>query len=186
MIRILISIRIAGAGGHGIVFAARVLGNALTKRGFNVAMRVAYSPAQRGGWSRADIVVSSEETIWNPIADELDVLIVTTQERYDAEIKDVRRGGYVIYEPEVVKPRDIEGVKHIPIEAFKLSEAVTGSRIFGNSVLIGFFASASGLISLSLLEEVMRELGVRALDNNLKALRIGFERGFNVKINLKI
>ena len=182
----MISIRITGAGGHGIAFAARVLGNALTKRGFNVAMRISYSPAQRGGWSRADIVVSSEETIWNPIADELDVLIVTTQERYDAEVKDVKRGGYVIYESEVIKPRDIEGVEQIPIEAFKLAEMVTGSRVFGNSVLIGFFASASGLIPLSLLEEVMRELEVRALDSNLKALRAGFERGFNVKINLRI
>ncbi len=180
-----LGIRIVGAGGHGIVLAGRILGSALVKRGLDVAMRVSYSPAQRGGWSRADIVVA-KEIVWNPIADEVDVLIVTTQDRYDEEIKDVRRGGYVIYDMETVVPKYIGEIIHIPVDAFKTAEAITGSRRFGNSVLIGFFASASGLLSLDLLEEVYKELGVKALESNLKALRAGFEKGRNVKLELQI
>jgi len=168
-----IEIRIAGAGGHGIVFAGRLLGTALVEKGFEVFMRVSYSPAQRGGWSCADIVVSDRE-ILSPLVESPHILVVTTQDRYDNEIANVRRDGYVVYESDTVHPTNSSVARHIPVPAFRIAEKVAGSRQFGNSVLIGFLAYATRLVDLETLVRSLDKIGARAKDRNIKALEAGY------------
>ncbi|HDI02351.1 MAG TPA: hypothetical protein ENF93_01760 [Ignisphaera sp.] len=179
-----INIRISGAGGHGIVFAGRVLGLAFTKKGYDVILRPSYSPAQRGGWSKVDMVVSDKEVL-TPIFEEADILIVTTQDRYVEDIGIVREGRYVIYASETVNPHPLKKkVILIGVEAFRISEHVTGDRRFANSVLVGFFAGASKLIDLDTLISVYKELNVRALEENLEAVKAGFKEGSKYSITL--
>jgi len=169
-------IRFAGAGGHGMVFAGRLLGTALALAGYEVTLRPYYSPAQRGGWSKCDLVVSTLEEI-PPVVDELDVLVVTLQMLYDSDIVLVKRGGVVLFEKSTVRPREAPDIEHVGIDAFKLAERVAGAPIFANSLLVGFVASAFSLTTLDTLLEALDRIHARQRDENARALKVGYELG---------
>ena len=168
-------IRFAGAGGHGMVFAGRLLGTALALAGYEVTLRPYYSPAQRGGWSKCDLVVSTLEEI-PPVVDELDVLVVTLQTLYDSDAAMVKRGGVVVFEKSTVVPkrRDVE---HVGVEAFKIAERVAGAPVFANSLLVGFVSSMLGLTNVDTLIEALERIRARQMDENMRALRAGYELG---------
>jgi len=170
-------IRLVGAGGHGIVFASRWLGMTLVLSGFEVSLRPYYSPAQRGGWSKCDMVISRVEEE-PPIVDEIDVLVATLQSLYEDEIRRVRRGGVVIVEESTVKIRGIRSdVVEVPYGAFKVSLGIANDTRYGNAALVGFVCGFLGLASFNMVEEGIKRLGTRALETNLMVARKGFNDG---------
>jgi len=158
-----------------MVFAGRLLGTALALAGYEVTLRPYYSPAQRGGWSKCDLVVSTLEEI-PPVVDELDVLVVTLQTLYDSDVSLVKRNGVVVFERSTVAPkrRDVE---HVGVEAFKLAERVAGSSVFANSLLVGFVSSMLGLTNIDTLVEALERIHARQIDENVRALKVGYELG---------
>jgi hypothetical protein len=65
-------LRLSGSGGQGMIFASVVLGEAIgLAEGKNVVQSQSYGPEARGGASKADVVVSSQE-IFYPKAMKLD------------------------------------------------------------------------------------------------------------------
>ncbi len=174
-----IELRIAGAGGHGIVFAGRLLGQALVEKDFDVFMTPFYTPAQRGGWSKVDIVVS-DTSIDSPVVEEPDILVVTTQERYDNEIHHVKPSSIVIFTPETVIPRNFDLAIHIPVTAFDRAEKIVGSRLYANTFLVGVIGAILGL-DISTLEKALNSIGARNIRENLIAISSGFEIGTRLK-----
>ncbi|NPA97667.1 MAG: hypothetical protein GXO32_08725 [Crenarchaeota archaeon] len=176
-----LSIRFAGAGGHGIVFAGRWLGMALVIRGYEVSLRPYYSPAQRGGWSKCDMVLAVGEEV-PPILDEVDVLVVTLQSLYLDEIGHVRRGGLVIVDADAVKQRGARSdVIELAYPAFKTSISVTGKDRYGNAALIGFISGLLDLVDVDTLLTALKRLGGRDLEANSAVLRKGYEDGVKVR-----
>jgi 2-oxoglutarate ferredoxin oxidoreductase subunit gamma len=140
-----VRLRLIGAGGHGILLAGNIIGTAATVYSSkNATMVIAYSPAQRGGWSRADVVVS-DEPIDFPIFDHPDVLVATTQETYDLEIGNVRSGGLIVYEEDTVKPAVRGDVTQLGVPAFRTAIKV-GFRISANMVTLGFLTELLKLL----------------------------------------
>lgn len=68
-------VRISGSGGQGILLVGRILAEALTMEGLQVAQSQSYEPTSRGGLSRSDLVVSGEAVDY-PLATALDHLVV--------------------------------------------------------------------------------------------------------------
>jgi 2-oxoglutarate ferredoxin oxidoreductase subunit gamma len=164
-------IRLIGAGGHGILLAGNIIGLASILSGKDAVMTVAYSPAQRGGWSRADVIVSDERVDF-PIFDNPDVLVSTTQETYDLEIENVTKGGLVIYERDLVNPRDLPHVKQIPIPAFETAIKI-GFRMSANMVILGFLNELLKAIPHDTMISAIKSRVKRRLDVNLKAYESG-------------
>jgi len=73
-------IRIAGAGGQGVVTAGRILAEAAILSGREATHSQVYGPQSRGGASRSDVVISSE-AIGFPLADSIDLLVVLSPAR---------------------------------------------------------------------------------------------------------
>ena len=168
-----VKLRLIGAGGHGILTLGNILGTAATVYDKKEAvMTIGYSPAQRGGWSRADVIIS-DEPIDYPIFKYPDVLVATTQETYDLEHKNVPKGGIIVYEKDLVEPVPIEGVKQIGIHAFKAALKV-GLRLSANIVILGFLNSMLNLVSEEALIKTMQaRIKKKYLDLNLKAYEEG-------------
>jgi len=179
-----IEIRFAGLGGHGVVFGGRLIGYIASLQGFDAAMTVAYSPAQRGGWSMADVIISDEEVTY-PYVENPHVLLVTTQERYDNEVHRVRKGGVVIYEESTIRPSRSD-IAHVAVPAFRLAEERIGSRMFANTFMVGVFLAVTGLAPPEKGFEALEKLGARALERNKRALEEGFRYGESLGISLPL
>ncbi|WP_243666816.1 2-oxoacid:acceptor oxidoreductase family protein [Vulcanisaeta sp. JCM 16159] len=133
-----IRIRLMGLGGHGIVFAGRLLGMAAAMGGLDSILTITYSPEQRGGWSRADLIIAKEMVDY-PLIDEADIFLATTQQAFNLEFKSLRRGGIFIYENTIYKPSITNTSDYviIPVPATEIAENVTGRRLTMNVVLVG-------------------------------------------------
>ncbi len=174
-------IRLAGAGGHGIVFAGRWLGTTLVLSGLEVSLRPYYSPAQRGGWSKCDMVVTRAEEE-PPILDEVDVLVVTLQSLYHEEIANVRPGGVVVVEADAVRDRSKRSdVIEVPYEAFRVSLRLSNEPRYGNAALVGFLCGFLGLAPLEKVEEALRKLGARNVETNIRVASKGYEDGIEYR-----
>jgi 2-oxoglutarate ferredoxin oxidoreductase subunit gamma len=171
-----LKIRLIGAGGHGILTLGRVIGEAAIRNEKEAVMTVAYSPAQRGGWSRADVIIS-DDTIDYPIFSNPDILIATTQEAYELESVNVPKGKSIIYEYSLVEPMEISGITQIGVPA--ISKAIEiGSGIVANIIILGFMNTIFKIFPDDLLIEVIRSRVKRKyLDMNLRAFDVGRELG---------
>lgn len=178
-----VKLRLIGAGGHGILLAGNIIGSAAAVyAGRHATMVIAYSPAQRGGWSRADVTVS-DKPIDFPIFDYPDVLVATTQEAYSLEAGRVVGGGLVIYEEDTVKPAPRVGVKQIGIPAFRTAIKV-GLRISANMVMLGFLNSILKLLPHDSMEAAIRAGVRRGVEANLQAYREGVKLAYGVAYDL--
>jgi len=174
-------LRLIGAGGHGILLAGNIIGTAATVYSSRYAtMVIAYSPAQRGGWSRADVVVS-DEPIDFPIFDYPDTLVATTQETYDLEVKNVKSGGLVVYEEDTVKPAPRNDVTQLGIPAFRTAIKV-GFRMSANMVILGFLTELLRILTHDAMKSAIKARVKRRVDVNLQAYDEGVRLARGVKL----
>ncbi len=178
-----VKLRFIGAGGHGILTLGALVGTAATVyAGKEAVMTISYSPAQRGGWSRADVIVS-DEPIDYPIFKSPDVLVATTQETYDLESGNVRTGGIIVYESSLVKPKTIEGVRQYGIPAITTAMKA-GSRLAANIVILGFLNKLLGLLpEEAVVQAIKSRIKKKYLEVNLKAYEEG-KRLAGVEVNV--
>ena len=170
----MLRVRFGGLGGHGILLAGRVLGTAAIYAGYDAIMTIAYSPEQRGGWSKADVIISDEEIDY-PYLIQPDILVVTTQEMYEREIESLPLEGFLIYESSLVKTsKTID--KMIGIPAISIAEKSVKRRIAMNMVLVGGVVALSGFIDPRYVESSIRSIVRKGTeDMNVTAFYKGFE-----------
>jgi len=167
-----LKLRLIGAGGHGILTLGRVIGSAAIKYDKECVMTIAYSPAQRGGWSRADVIIS-DDPIDYPIFVKPDILVTTTQETYDLEKGNVPKGKSIIYESTLVKPVEVPGVKQVGIPAISKAHEL-GSSVVANIIILGFMNKIFHIMPDEIFLDVIRSsIKKKYLDLNLKAYDLG-------------
>ncbi len=165
-------IRLIGAGGHGILTLGRIIGETAVKNGMEAIMTIGYSPARRGGWSRADLILSDEKIDY-PIFTESNILITTTQETYDLEHRNVMEGGLIIYESSLVNPKIVNDVRQVGVQAFE-NALKLGNRVVANIIILGFVNTILKLFpDEALLEVIKSRVKARYRDLNLRAYNVG-------------
>jgi len=96
-------IRIAGFGGQGVVTIGKILGTAFSVHaGRNSVNTQSYGPESRGGACRSEVVVSDADINY-PYVRKADVLVALSQVALDTYAADVKEGGILIIDPDVVK-----------------------------------------------------------------------------------
>ena len=137
----LTEIRIAGFGGQGVILSAIVLGKAASiYQGAYATMTQNFGPEARGGACSAQLVLSDSPVLY-PYVTRPDIMVVMSQEayvRFAAELKD---GGIMIVEQDLVRVADLkQGVQVYSIPATRIAEEL-GKRMVLNSVMVGFFTA---------------------------------------------
>ncbi|HID89520.1 MAG TPA: 2-oxoacid:ferredoxin oxidoreductase subunit gamma [Anaerolineae bacterium] len=166
-------IRLAGTGGQGMVLAGILLADAAVRDGKRVVQTQSYSPQARGGTSRSEVVISDEEIDYPEVL-QADVLVCMSQEACDRFAGDVKEGGTLILEADLVHRAPRVNAVRIPIT--RLAREASGRAITANIVAVGLVAGLTGIVSRASLEAAVRERvppGTEEL--NLKALAAGFE-----------
>jgi 2-oxoglutarate ferredoxin oxidoreductase subunit beta len=94
-------IRFSGAGGQGVVTAAKIMAEAASRAGFKAANPHNYEAEQRGGSTDGDVILSQGRII-SPVVSKTDFLVVLNPE--DLERYVVRMDGTVRIDDELVPP----------------------------------------------------------------------------------
>ena len=146
MQRMLTEIRIAGFGGQGVILAAAVIGKAAAIfEGGYATMTQAFGPEARGGSSSAQVILSTEPILY-PYVTQPDILVVMSQEAYTRFAPQLKPGGILITEQELVNiDRMASGIQVYGVPATRLAEEL-GRKMVLNIVMVGFFGAVTGTV----------------------------------------
>ncbi|MCC6265148.1 MAG: 2-oxoacid:acceptor oxidoreductase family protein [Bryobacterales bacterium] len=174
----LTEIRIAGFGGQGVILATQILGRAAAIfGGLHATMTQSFGPEARGGACSAQLIVSGEPVLY-PYVTRADVLVAMSQEAYTKFSPEVKPGGILIVERDLVQMQSIpEGLQVYRVPATRMAEDL-GKRVVQNIVMLGFFAAVTRIVAEEALEKaVLSSVPGHMADLNRQALRAGLDAG---------
>ena len=186
MQRRLSEIRIAGFGGQGVILAAAVIGKAAAIfEGGYATMTQAFGPEARGGSSSAQVILSTEPILY-PYVTQPDLLVVMSQEAYTRFSPQLKPGGILITEQELVNIDHLPtGIRVYGVPATRLAEEL-GRKMVLNIVMVGFFGAVAGLLDRESLRSAVADSVPPAFqDLNLRAFDKGYEYGTALLVRLE-
>jgi 2-oxoglutarate ferredoxin oxidoreductase subunit gamma len=173
-----LEIRFAGFGGQGIIKSGIITAAAACiHSGKNAVQTQSYGPESRGGACKSEVVISEEEIDFPKVV-EPDILVVMSQHAYNDYIDDVKSGGIVILDPDMVpREKELTKAKVFRGPATKIAEEL-GRRIVANIVMLGAFVAITNALDENALKESIRANIPKGTEElNLAAFRKGHDCG---------
>ena len=174
----LTELRIAGFGGQGVILSAIILGKAASiHQGAYATMTQNFGPEARGGACSAQLLLSSEPILY-PYVTQPDILVVMSQEAYARFGPELKEGGTLIVEQDLVRVTNLpRETKVYSCPATRIAEEL-GKRMVLNSVMVGFFAAVTRLLEPDAVRKAVAEsVPSNFRELNLKAFEKGYEYG---------
>ncbi len=174
----LTEIRISGFGGQGVILSAIVLGKAASiYQGAFATMTQNFGPEARGGACSAQLIVSDSPVLY-PYVTHPDIMVVLSQEAYVRFAPELKDGGILIVEQDLVRVSDFsKKVKVYSIPATRIAEEL-GKRMVLNSVMVGFFTAVTHLLDPDAVRKAVADsVPPNFRELNLKAVERGLEYG---------
>jgi len=183
------SILVVGVGGQGTLLTARVLGNLLTNKKYDVKISEIHGMAQRGG----SVVthVRYGEKVHSPIIEPGGADIIIAFEKMEALRWShyLKPGGKMIINDQEILPMPvISGTAEYPgdtisrikevcsdlyiLDAVSVAEKLGNTKVF-NVVILGVLSRFLGIEFEAWIETMHRTVPERFLDLNLKAFELG-------------
>ena len=176
----LTEIRVAGFGGQGVILSAIVLGKAASiYQGAFATMTQNFGPEARGGACSAQLILSDSPVLY-PYVTRPDILVVMSQEAYTRFVPELKEGGTLIVEEDLVRVSDLNrGVRVYGVPATRIAEEL-GNRMVLNAVMVGFFTAITHLLDAEAVRKAVADSVPPSFrELNLKAFERGFEYGNN-------
>ncbi len=170
---------IGGEAGFGIQSAGHIFSLAASRGGLQVFGTAEYPSLIRGGHN-SDVIRVSEKHV-GVHKDDLDLLLAMNKETLDLHLKEIVKGGGVIYDPDSIKSTDVKvpaGMKAFTVPLKKLAMDFGKGDITRNTVGIG---ASFGLVGydIELMYEILREMfgkkGEQIVANNIAAAKAGYD-----------
>ena len=177
-----VEIQVGGFGGQGVILAAMAIGRGLVLyEDHQVSLTQSFGPEARGSACSAQLVVSREPVMY-PYLSKADILVVMSQEALRKFLPNLREGGTLILEEDLVRPiipaEELERRYRVfRVPATRLAEEL-GRKMVLNVVMVGFFVAVTGLLKPDAARRAVAELvpqPTQAL--NLAAFDKGFAHG---------
>ena len=164
-------IRIAGAGGQGVVTAGRILAEAAILSGKHATHSQLYGPQSRGGSSRSDVIIDTD-TIGFPLADSIDTLLALSQKAYDKYVPELAAGSLLIVDARCESDTPPEGALYFPV--VDTARIATGGELATGVVALGVLQVHTGMVEAeALIEAVSARIPAQHLKLTLDALEAG-------------
>ncbi|MBE7544054.1 MAG: 2-oxoacid:acceptor oxidoreductase family protein [Bryobacteraceae bacterium] len=174
----LTEIRIAGFGGQGVILSAHILGRAAAiGQGGYATMTQNYGPEARGGAASAALVVSDQPVLY-PYLTEPDILVVMSQEAYSRFTPELKEGGVLIVEEDLVRMDSAAlGRRVYSIPATRIAEEL-GKKMVLNVVMVGFLVAITGAVEKEACRAAVGDsVPARYRDLNMNAFDRGYKYG---------
>ncbi len=120
----------------------------------------------------------SDSPILYPYVTKPDILVVMSQEAYVRIAPELKDGGILIVEQDMVRVSDVnKEVQVYSIPATRIAEEL-GKRMVLNAVMVGFFTAVTNLLDAEAVRKAVADSVPKSfLDLNLKAFEKGLEYG---------
>jgi len=174
----LTELRIAGFGGQGVILSAIIIGKAASiHQGAYATMTQNFGPEARGGACSAQLLLSDQPILY-PYVTQPDIMVVMSQEAYTRFVPELKEGGILIVEQDLVRVADLpRQTKVYSCPATRLAEEL-GKRMVLNSVMVGFFTAVTHLLEPEAVRRAVADsVPASFQDLNLKAFEKGYEYG---------
>ena len=174
----LTEIRVAGFGGQGVILSAIVLGKACSlHQGQYATMTQNFGPEARGGACSAQLILSDTPVLY-PYVTQPDIMVVMSQEAYVKFRPELKDGGTLIIERDLVRVSDVSQYARIySVPATRIAEEL-GKRMVLNIVMVGFFAAVTRLLEADAVRKAVADsVPASFRELNLKAFDKGYEYG---------
>lgn len=176
-------IRIAGFGGQGIILAGIVIGKAASVHDNLFAVQTqSYGPEARGGASRTEVVISDSEIDY-PKVQHPDIFIAMSHEALIAYLNDLKDGGTLIVDPDMIKEEEIlpfienHNINYFKAPVTRTAEEKIKLKIVANIVMIGAIVKSTQVVS----EEAARKAIAESVPPGTEAKNIAaFEAGLEL------
>jgi len=171
-----VEMQIAGFGGQGVILAGMTIGRGLTLYdGYHVSLTQSFGPEARGSACSAQLIVSREPVLY-PYLSQPHILVAMSQESYRKFSPNVRPGGLLLIEEDLVRPGALDpGVRLHGVPATRLAEEL-GRKMILNMVMVGFFTAITGLLR----PESARRAVAESVPHGTEALnQAAFDKGYN-------
>ena len=166
-------IRFAGFGGQGLLLAGILLGRtAVLYAGKQAAQTQSYGTEARGGASQCNVVIDDKEITYVGVVNP-DIFVVMSQEAYDKLIGEVKEGGRVFYDADLVKIKENPKLRHIPIPSTSAAKGL-GRQMAANMVMLGAMVEGTKILEVEQVKTSLTEsVPPGSEDLNLRAFDMG-------------
>ena len=174
-------VRLCGYGGQGVVLAGTILGYAAIKDGKWVAGSSSYGAQARGGYARADVIISDRRIVF-PHVIEADILISMSQPAYDAYSGEVSAKGIIFYDSGMISPKKLECVEQVGVAATSYAVKEILQKQSANMIILGACLRVAEVVTKSSFAASIHEnVPERFREANLKAFELGWSLGEHLK-----
>jgi 2-oxoglutarate ferredoxin oxidoreductase subunit gamma len=172
-----VEIRISGLGGQGVVLAGEILGRAAVYDGKHAVQTQSYGAEARGSAARSEVIISDEK-VGFPKVRKCDILVAMSQSALDKHLKDLKEGGTLLVDNDMVKkiPKIEAEIFTIPVT--KIAETKLKSRIYANVIMLGALTKITDMISE---ESVSKAILASVPEGTKEANLHGFKMGLQVE-----
>ena len=172
------TVRFGGEGGEGAISAGELFAQVAARTEYHVFTYITYPAEIKGGFSMIQIRV--RDCTIHSMGSTVDYLVVFNQQAYDTTIKDLKKGGMIIYDPDTVNVNKDLDATFYPIPLSKITNELTGGVLGKNVVALGALGNLFN-IDKKVLEKLIHDRygakGEQVITNNLNALNAGYEAG---------
>ncbi|WP_120951866.1 2-oxoacid:acceptor oxidoreductase family protein [Helicobacter sp. L8] len=172
-----LELRFTGVGGQGVLLAGEILAEAKIASGGFGTKTSTYTSQVRGGPTKVDIILSAEEIIY-PYAKqgEIDFMLSVAQSSYSIFKGDVKQGGVVVVDPNLVYPTLEDEAKFqlykIPIISIAKNEV--GNIITQSVVALAITTTLMDCVDRAqVIETMISKVPAKVAELNKKAFEIG-------------
>ncbi len=172
-------IRLAGLGGQGLLLAGLLLAEAAAiYEGKYAVQSQSYAPFARGGASSSEVIISDVEIDY-PRVQKPNLVVVLSQDAYDAYFRDLQKDGILIVDSTMVEHVDTSKAYFYETYMIPLTEVAkqaTGREMTASMVAIGVIAGLTGVVSgESLMSAVAKRAPKGTVDMNKRAVQAGID-----------
>ena len=170
-----IEILISGFGGQGVVRLGQIFGLAAVKQDYRVTMLKSHGTEQRGGYVRAQVVVSSE-AIDSPIIEDPDYFCAFSTPAYNRHVDSVSHG-VIFFESSSteIDEEKTQKILHYSVAARDKAVEKLGHPIYTNSVMLGAMTRKTDVFTKEVLLAALLEIVPKFKEENTQAFQIGYE-----------
>ncbi len=169
-------IRFSGAGGQGLILAGVIMAEAASiYEGIQAVQSQSYAPEARGGASKSEVIIS-DNAIDYPKVTKCDALLALTQEACDKYSHDLKEGGVLLIDSDLVLRQPEGNFKVTKFNITNTAKNEIGREIVTNIVALGAMVALTGVVSKENAEKaVLARVPEAFLELNKKAFNIGYD-----------
>lgn len=170
-------LRFSGAGGQGLITAGIIMAKAASiYEGKQAVQSQSYGPEARGGASKAEVIIS-DEAIDYPKVTQCDALLAMTQVACDKYSHDLKEGGVLLVDSDMVKGLPKGNFKVVSFPIINTAKNDVGREIVANIVALGAMVALTGQVTRENAEKaVLSSVPEAFIELNRKAFSMGYER----------